>query len=240
MGLADVGSVAYRARVASPGPAGVGATTIGFTNPMTISTEIQAIDVAADSLLQDFARDVPAADGTRQAFEAWRLKVWKPFRDKNLGVGRLGTGIVFGTDELMAQTQARRSDLEGFAQKYQVLAGKPPSTPIPVDPRVQPPQPGGQPGGQPSGAPSWWPKFLPNPPQIEIPWWVWVGGTVVVAGGGYLAYRAWKTTQENVARQQAEVFKILPSILGARDEPSAISASAQESGCSCPTCTGGG
>lgn len=222
--------------MAEPGGVGGGAN-VGFTSPDAITTEIHAVDHAAESLFLDFAREVPIADETRKAFESWRLGVWQPFRDKNLGIGRFGGGLAFlGTDELMAQTQARRSELEGFAARYQKITSKQPSSPIPTDPRPNPPQPG-QPGSPSSGAPSWWPSWAPQVPKLEVPWWVWVGGTVLVAGGGYLAYRSWKTTREEIQRQQSEVFKILPTVLGHGGGGEVMAAGHDPA--SCPSCGGG-
>jgi hypothetical protein len=219
MGLADIGSAIARGRVqkASGTP-----PVVGFTNPSTISDDINAIDHAADSLQTDWARDVPSGSPERNSFETWRTTVWKPFRDKNLGAGRLSSGLFFGTDELMAQTQARRAELSGFADRYKAQTQKDPSTPTPVDPRTQPQAP--------AAGPSWWPKWAPTP-TVSVPWWVWVGGTLAVLAGGYGAYRWYRVTRETEARYRENVFRVLPTVLGAQG-----GAAVAAHDVSCPSC----
>jgi hypothetical protein len=229
MGLADIGSAVYRARQQKaagyapvPGPASVGGgASVGFTSPTAISQEIGAIDNAVTSLGNDYARDVPLADDGRKAFETWRTSVWQPFRDHNLGLGRLGSGLLFGTDELMAQTQTRRAELEGFAARYKATTSKTPTTPIPADPRTQP-----QPAPT---APSWWPRWAPQTPSV--PWWVWVGGTLALIAGGYGAYRWYRVTRETEARYREEVFRVLPTVLNPQGAAVAQAAAHDVQGC---------
>ena len=238
MSFASIGSAAFRARY-SPAPAP--AASVGFTNPLAIDDEAKAVNFSAQTLLGDYQRDLPASDPTRQAYEKWFGEVWSPFYAKLFSfVQGLPPVFLTGTDARMAALQARRSELSDFAAKYTTATQKPPSAPVPVDPRTQPPPP--KPPGGGMGLPAWWPGFL-TPPKVEVPWWVWVGGTLAVLAGGYGLYRSWKKQREI---QQAAI-NVLPGLFAgsphAYGEVAATAArdpvtTSTSTSCGCATCGG--
>lgn len=233
MGWADIGSHVTRSRAAR---AAMGGSFVGFVPPTNIYDEMRAIEAASVALLGDYQRNVATGDPMRVAYENWRTNVWLPFFTKHLTFfGKLAN--VTDTDTLWAQTQARGNELAGFRQQYTTLTtpgGAP--VPPPTAPNVPTFHPGEGPGGKPTPAPSWWPSFLPT---LEVPWYVWVLGTAAIIGGGYVAYRGWKKTNEEVSRQRGEVLRMLPGLMGG----GALSAAAvahDEPGHACSQCQSGG
>jgi hypothetical protein len=231
MGWADIGSQVTRSRAAqaATGKTFVGArASVGFVPPTLIYDQMRSIEAASVALLGDYQRNVSPTDPMRQAYENWRTNVWLPFFTKHTSTfGKLSN--VLDTDTLMAQTEARSNELEGFRRQYTTLV-TPGGTPVPppTGPSVAPPPPI---PNAPTPAPSWWPSFLP---KVEVPWWAWVLGGAALVGGGYLAVKAWKRTHEEVGRQRQEVFRMLPALMGAP----AIAHDASPS-CQCEQCQGG-
>jgi hypothetical protein len=203
MGLAGIGTELHRAR-ANPAPPVQ--ATIGFTSPLTIEAEARTIDRAARTLLGDVESNLPTDATTlggalRASYVGWFEKTWTPFFDSIVSIASNMLGrTLLGTDERFAELQVRRGELAEFKNKYETAANKPSAAVIPADPRTAPAPP-----PSPSKLPSWWPTWA-QPPKLSVPWWVWVGGTVVAIGGGYLAYRSW----QNQRRIQTRFIESLP------------------------------
>jgi hypothetical protein len=200
MRYADIGTQVQRNRSTTVAMGGIIPPLPGPAASLSSSeAEMKAIDAQATSLLGDYQRNVASGEPHRAGYENWFSTVWKPFFNKNTGL--LGPfSNILRTDALASQVEARRNELVGFRASYTTLVTPggtpvpPPTDPnVPQAPPVAPPQP-----------------FL----GMTIPWWAWLLGGVAVAGGGYLAYRSWKSTREEIQRQQHEVFQVLPSMLG--------------------------
>ena len=191
MGHADVGSAAFRARY-TPG------ATVGLANPVTFANEAQSVDTAARQLLGEVQARLELANPLRQQYEAWFTTVWSPFFANEAGPSLIPGRRLVVTDAADATLQTHRSELADFQQKLVVATQAPSNVVVPPDPRTlptPPPKPQGGGGGQ-GGLPSWWPNWAPQVPKIEVPWWVWVGGTLLVGAAGYGLYRSWKKQRE--------------------------------------------
>ena len=165
-----------------PGPAPI----IGIA-PTVIYDRMRNIDGAAREL-----NALVHANVKRPAFQTvwdgWFAK-WRSFYEKYdpdsiWTKPEAKATVIWNSDDIAAQTEGYRRDLEGFRAAYAAERDEkgnplPPAiSPVPSVPKA------------PDTAPdkkdesSWWSRFFPS-----IPWWGWMLGAGAVGVGGYLLYR---------------------------------------------------
>lgn len=152
-------------------------TRIGFTPPIAIYDRMDETNASAlqlNNLVIKLAQSDSAfrASWPQTSWNMW-LADWKRFYDKYFyWQGKLSAA--FHSDEVNKQAEDKHSQLQSFYDTYnkqKLENGK-------AVPQVAPPTYRGDEGKDKRGGGT-----------LDLPWWVWLAGGVVVTGSGYYAYR---------------------------------------------------
>lgn len=181
-----------------------GQPVVGWTTPAIIYGRMDEINVSAQSLDVDVVMNVKRPSFVA-AWKAWLDKVWTPFYKKYKGLSAV-LGAVLYTDELAAQTEQHALTLKRWYDGYG--AEKDEKGELLKRPVGPPPAPTPPPEEKKKEDESWFESIKRRLGIPVIPWWLYLIGGTVVAGGGYLVYRAVR----NAVRETQESAKPLYAV----------------------------
>jgi hypothetical protein len=156
--------------------------------PMTVG--IYQIDIDAkmkqiDTSARTLDKDVQANVGDpvwRSGWDAW-LKDWRAYYALTQQLLRKLFSNPFNTDEIDAQVESYREQLNGWYADYRNQKGRDGRTPVPP-PKGQPPVKGEE---EKTGTGS------------SLPWWFWMVSGIAVVGVSYIVYRKYQEGRSKAA-----------------------------------------